>query len=125
MASVALSALRAETAVREKSDWPSSSDDDEGAFVELSPQQNLYRSTMAHFTPRQIGGRFGGKISASLETFLSSFFADTYKNNTRIASDCCKWCRTTRPKTNSAHIQLETRCKTRPIPTRPNLSFKK
>ena len=74
MASVALSALRAETAVRERSDWPSSSNDDEDAFVELSPQQNLYRSTMAHFTPCQNGGRFGGKISASLETFLSSFF---------------------------------------------------
>ena len=65
MASVAFSALRAETAVRERSDWPSSSDDDEDAFVELSPQQNLYRSTMAHFTTRQNGGRFGGKISAS------------------------------------------------------------
>ena len=75
MASVALSALRAETAVRERSDWPSSSSDDEDAFVEpLSPQQNLYRSTMAHFTPRQNGGRFGGKTSASLETFFSSFF---------------------------------------------------
>ena len=37
-------------------------------------------------------------------------------------------CRTTRPKTNSAHLklgpcQLCPRCKTQPMPTRPNLRF--
>ena len=37
-------------------------------------------------------------------------------------------CRTTRPKTisahaNSAHIKLSPGCKTRPMPTQPNLSF--
>ena len=69
-------------------------------------------------------------------TYVSEIL--TYANILMVSSEriYLRWyegCRTTRPKTNSAHAnsahiklgpcQLGPRCKTRPMPTRPNSSF--
>ena len=66
MATVALSALRAEIAARDPNRWPSdsppSSDDDDFSVASssrpLPPAETLYQNTMRHFSPRRGDGRF-------------------------------------------------------------------